>query len=158
MNKYEIMAIISNAMTAKEAEAQVKSSLTDRIAELGGKVTFEDFWGERGFAYKIDGEKWGYYVVLQFEMSAENTATFRRELNIDTKVVRSLITAVDKNAPAPKTYADMQKEAAKLAKKEEKPAEEKAETPKKAPAKKEEAPKKDDVDKKIDAIFDAELD
>ena len=160
MNKYEIMAIISNAMTAKEAEAQVKTSITDRIGELGGKVTFEDFWGERGFAYKINGEKWGYYSVLRFEMAPEQNATFRRELNIDTKVVRFLMTSVTKHMSEPTTYADMQKKAVELAKKDEEKSAEKKSVPaaSKAAPKKEEAPKKkDDVEKKIDAIFDAEL-
>jgi small subunit ribosomal protein S6 len=142
------MAIISNAMTANEAKARVKESLTDKITgEFGGKVTFEDFWGEKGFAYRINGEKWGYYVVLRFEMTPTKVAAFRRELNIDTKVVRFLITAVTKHTPAASTYVDIQKKAETLVKKEEKPV---------ASAKKIITPIKT-LDPSIDEIFDAEL-
>lgn len=110
MKKYEIMAIIQNELSESEALEQVKTSITGKIEEFGGKMTFEDFWGARGFAYKIDNKKWGYYFVGQFEMDATQVATVRRDMNIDTQVVRFLITLVDAKAPAPKKYADMKKE------------------------------------------------
>ncbi len=120
MKKYEIMAIIQNELSETEAQTQVKTSILEKVKELGGKMTFEDFWGTRGFAYKINNKKWGYYFVGQFEMETDKLATLNRDLNIDTQIVRFLITSVDKKAPAPKKYADMKKENETM----EKPAEE----------------------------------
>jgi len=171
MQKYELMAIIQNKLDAKAAEKFATDQLDGRITkEFGGKITFTDFWGERGFAYIINKQKWGYYHVSQFEMDASKAQELRHELNLDGDVVRFMIVKVDPKAPAPKKYADMKKEyeAQEKAKADEKkPAEEK-----KAPAKKEklttvaaEEPKateapakteapKSDVDKKLDAIVD----
>lgn len=163
MQKYELMAIIANSLDAKAAEKHAKDldGLVEK--EFGGKVSFSDFWGERGFAYRINKQKWGYYHVNQFTMEADKVQGLRHELNLDGNLVRFMITKVDAKAPAPRKYADMKKEyeAQEKAKEDEKKPAEEA----KAPAKKEklttikdepkatEAPK-DDVDKKLDAIVD----
>ncbi len=180
MQKYELMAIIENSLDAKAAQKHAADNLDKRIeSEFGGKVTFSDFWGERGFAYIINKQKWGYYHVCQFDMDPTQAQTLRHELNLDNSLVRFMIMKVDPKAPAPRKYADMKKEyeAQEKAKADEKkPAEEKpapgkkeklttikadepkAEAKEEAPTKAEkpaepETPK-DDVDKKLDAIVD----
>ena len=149
------MAIIANNVDEKVAQDVTKSSILDRITEFGGKKTFEDFWGARGFAYKINGEKWGYYFVCQFEIDGKNIAKLEREINIDTKVVRFLTTSVDADAPAPEKYEDLKSraEAAKTTK--EAPVAEKKEKKEIVSSEKttEDAPKKDAVDKKLDQIM-----
>lgn len=161
MKKYEIMSIVHNSLKSADAKKQVEESINTRIKDFGGKVTFEDFWGEKGFAYIIQGEKWGYYNVTQFEMEPAQTLELRKELNIDNKIVRFLITNVEDNDPAPKTKADMDKEEA--ARDKEKEIEAAADSAKAVKAKaaakaevKEEAkaPKKDAVDKKLDKIIE----
>jgi len=107
---YEIMAILVNTLDEKTAENQAQESLVKRIQELGGKITFEDFWGARGFAYKIKKATWGYYFVAQFLLSPTKVLEFKKDLNIDGKIVRFLITKVEKKIPAPKKYADIKKE------------------------------------------------
>lgn len=110
MQKYELMVIIENSLDAKAAEKHAKD-LDARIEkEFGGKITFTDFWGERGFAYKINKQKWGYYHVNQFQADPAKVQELRHELNLDGVIVRSLITKVDANAPSPRKYADMKKE------------------------------------------------
>lgn len=150
------MAIIVNDLSEKDAESQVKTSILDKITGLGGKVVFEDFWGARGFAYKINNKTWGYYFVAQFEMDAQKVSEFRDDLAIDTKIVRSLISTVDPRDPAPKKYAEIQKENAALEKNSEKkeaPTEIK-EKPASAPKKEEKsAAPKDAVDQKFDKII-----
>ena len=172
MQKYEIMAIIENSLDAKAAEAYATENIVGRIEkEFGGKITFSDFWGERGFAYQINKQTWGYYVVYQFEMDGAQTTEFRHELNLDQKVVRFLVTKVDPRAGTPKVYAEMKAEyeaqEKKAAAEKAKKAEERAaknphkreklstvkETPKKEAVETEEPPK-DAVDKKLDAIID----
>lgn len=154
MKKYELMAIVVNSVDEKVAQDVTKSSILNRVAEFGGKTTFEDFWGARGYAYKINGEKWGYYFVCQFEMEGANIAKLEREINIDAKIVRFLITSVDAKAPAPEKYEAL-KARSEAAKKQTEVAEEKPVAPKKAVEEKKTAPvKKDAVDKKFDQIMD----
>ena len=113
MQKYELMAIIANSLDAKAAEKHAKD-LDGRVEkEFNGKITFSDFWGERGFAYKINKQKWGYYHVSQFNMEADQAQGLRHELNLDNDLVRFMITKVDPKAPLPRKYADMKKEYAR---------------------------------------------
>jgi ribosomal protein S6 len=174
---YEILAIVDNSLDEKSALSQAKESIGKRISDLGGKLTFEDFWGARGFAYRIKKQTWGYYFCAQFELDSSVIQEFKKDLSIDGKIVRFLISKVDKNAPAPKTYTEMEKEWAttdkekKLSemdkktkktlppslpvKKESKEKKEKVSTTKESKPK----VKKDVVDKKLDEILeDSSLD
>ena len=158
------MAIIANNLDEKEAKTVADESLKKRITNLKGEITFEDFWGAKGFAYKIEGEKWGYYAVYQFNIDGATLSELERELNIDKNIVRFLVTKVEKDMPKPIKYIDMKKtETLKDVVKEDKPEKpaktEKKKEPKtvkpKTVAKKEEKiVNKDEVDKKLDAILD----
>ncbi len=168
MKNYEIMAIVKNSLNKADAEKFCKEAIVNRIKKAGGTTTFDDFWGERGFAYKIKQMTWGYYFVARFEVEGSALAGIKKELNIENDLVRFLITSVDKNTTPSRKYADMkseyeaqekeimaEKEAAKAPKKENtKPA-------KLTTVNKEDAPstsakatvdKKDDLDKKLDDI------
>lgn len=177
MQKYEIMVIIPNSQDTKTAETTYKD-LNKRIAaDFGAKVTFEDYWGERGFAYMINKQKWGYYGVTQFEMDPAKASELRHEMNLDKGLVRFLLTKVDPRSGEPRKYAEMQKEYAAQAKAKDAPVEAKPasnqreklttvkDTPSEAPDKVEKAAAKekkevkpaapkDAVDKKLDAIID----
>ena len=53
-----------------DADEALVSTAVDRIAKAiepaGGSVTDIDRWGRRRFAYEIDKQHEGYYVVLRF--------------------------------------------------------------------------------------------
>ncbi len=159
--KYEIMVIIKSDLDEPSAKKHFADHVGGFIKNAGGKVTFEDFWGSRGFAYMIKKYKWGYYGVFQFDMDPAKAVELRRELRLDNNVLRFLMIKVDKNAGEPRKYADMKKEYDALEKDLEKdatpvveaPSREKLTTVKKAEPKKEEAPK-DALDKKLDAVID----
>lgn len=149
-----MMAIIVNNVDEKVASEIAKASILDRVAEFGGKTTFEDFWGARGFAYKINGEKWGYYFVCQFEMDGANISKLERALTIDKNITRFLTTAVEKKDAAPEKYEELQARAelARVEKEKKNAPKETKPTPKKE-EKKADAPKKDEVEKKLDKIM-----
>ena len=165
MQKYEIMAIISAEVAEKEAEKTAQSATCERVKKLGGSFSFEDFWGARGFAYQIKGQKWGYYYVAQFEVDGQKLEEFKKDLNLDKTVVRFLISKVGKNDPPPKKYTEMQTDFETIQK--EKGAEkadsepvEKAETPAEKADAKPPAPapspkvSKDLVDQKLDEVIE----
>ena len=184
--KYELMAIISNELTEKDAQSFFQKEIIDKIKNLKGEITFEDFWGSRGFAYKINKQTWGYYFVLQFEIDQKAIDELKQEFNLDKKIVRFLIIKVDPKAEEPKKYSEIQKEVQKIQEKQEEEKKLKKEPTKKDKPKKEEKKskeieedkeakkeeitkkteepkkkeqKKDEVDKKLDAILeDSSLD
>jgi len=110
MQKYEVLAIITNSLDSKKAADQAKISISDHIKELGGTITFEDFWGERGFAYKINAEKWGYYFLAQFELDKSKVSELKKDWNIDKNLVRFLITKVEAHMGEPRKYEELKKE------------------------------------------------
>ena len=173
--KYEIMVIFSNELKEADVEKHIDASIKKKLAEVGGSITFEDYWGAKGFAYIIKKQKWGFYYVAQFELDPQKIPELRTEWNIDKAILRFLISSVEEGAPEPKKYADLkaeydalEKEAKKDAEPEQKiPSREKLTTVEKQ-TKEEEAPKEtkvakkeegDAVDKKLnDIINDFSLD
>lgn len=110
IQKYELMVIINNTLDEKKAEEYFSKDIVKRLKELKATITFEDFWGARGFAYKINKQTWGYYGVIQFDMDTQGTHEIKQDFNIDPNLVRFLLIKVDKKAPAPRKYTDVKKE------------------------------------------------
>jgi small subunit ribosomal protein S6 len=92
---YEIMTITKADLGEQESKNTSKK-ISDLIATLGGKVTKDDFWGKRKFAYEIRGSTEGFYDVLTFEIDASKVEKLKTKLNLMTDVLRYLITAKEK--------------------------------------------------------------
>ena len=61
------------------------------ITENGGTVESVDVWGKRRLAYPINYETEGYYVLVNFQSSAELPAELNRVYHITTGLLRSII-------------------------------------------------------------------
>ncbi len=165
MQKYEIMAIVANDLKEADAEKYAADEISALVKKTGGTMTFEDFWGTRGFAYMINKQKWGYYFVGQFEIEPLKVIELKHEWNLAKKIVRFLITKVDPKSPEVTKYADVKK-AVVAEEKEKKITETEADSKKSVkpktvsePVKKEVEPKKDAIDKKLGEILeDSSLD
>ena len=88
-NKYEAVLILSvkNGDEAVNALAEKFKSLI----EANGTVENVDEWGKRKLAYLINKESEGYYVLFDFESTAEFPAELDRIYKITDGVMRSLI-------------------------------------------------------------------
>jgi len=75
-----------------EADEQVVSTAIDRIAKVisadGGEVAEIDRWGRRRFAFEIDHQHEGYYVVATFTAEPPTQAEIDRVLNLADEVIR----------------------------------------------------------------------
>jgi len=78
-----------------DADEALVSTAVDRIAKAvepaGGSVTEIDRWGRRRFAYEIDHQHEGYYVVLRFTGDPSVQPELDRVLNIADEVIRHKI-------------------------------------------------------------------
>jgi small subunit ribosomal protein S6 len=87
LRDYEIMLILP-----AEADESVVSTATDRIAKIigdaGGKVGKMDRWGRRRFAYEIDKQGEGYYLVAQFTADPAVITELERTLQLADEIVR----------------------------------------------------------------------
>ena len=94
MNTYELMVIYGSSIKESDVKDHI-SSIKDKIKELGGKTTKEDYWGLKRLAYEMKKNTSAYYIVLNLELPGEQIdalkAWFNRE---DEKVLRILLTKV----------------------------------------------------------------
>ncbi len=100
VKKYELMLLLSPALSEDDAKEHIASIKKDHIEPAGGTIGFEDFWGRKTLAYPIKKETAAVYHVLHFEVDGSKLAALDEDLRLDNKVLRHLITIVsDKVAP-----------------------------------------------------------
>ena len=92
---YETMYIVHPALEAgrlKDLILSIESTLHD----LGGKTKTIEVWGKKKLAYPINKEKYGMYVLLQFESDGSKNKEFNTALDHNTNVLAYLTTKIDK--------------------------------------------------------------
>jgi small subunit ribosomal protein S6 len=90
-----------------DADEALVSTAVDRIAKAiepgGGSVSGIDRWGRRRFAFEINDQHEGYYVVLRFTGDPSIQPELDRVLNIADEVIRHKIVVAP---PKPQPKAD----------------------------------------------------
>ena len=89
MAKYEVMFIIDPIL-----EDEKKNAVVERVQEIinaDGEVSSVDTWGMRKLAYPINKKNEGYYVVVEFNASADLPKELDRRLRISDDVMRHII-------------------------------------------------------------------
>ena len=75
-----------------EADESVVTAALDRItkavADSGGAVGNVDRWGRRRFAFEIDRQNEGYYVVVEFTADPRVITELERTLHLADEVIR----------------------------------------------------------------------
>ena len=91
MNKYEMLYIISNEIE-DEAKEAVVAKFEKLVTDNGGKVEKIDKWGTKKFAYPINYNAEGYYVLMAYEAAPTLNKELERVANITDEVIRQMIT------------------------------------------------------------------
>lgn len=89
--KYQLLFIIKDGLSEDVTEGLI-TRYSDLIESLGGAVTLVDKWGTRKFAYEINHMTQGYYVLFNFESKPEVPAEVDRQMRINDKIIRQMIT------------------------------------------------------------------
>ena len=98
MKEYELTVLIR-----PDREAELDKSLDvvkKLVADNGGEVIAEDNWGKKRRAYKIKGEDFALYVLLNVKLPATAPLKISNALNISDDVIRYLLVKVDEKARA----------------------------------------------------------
>ena len=82
---------ILKANLEEAVRQETKDGLHAIITNSEGTIENVDEWGLKEFAYEIDYEKKGYYVVINVTANNEGIAEFDRLARINHNVVRFLI-------------------------------------------------------------------
>lgn len=97
MNYYEILYILSPALSEAEREELVKK-LNAFIEQKGGEVISENRWGTRTLAYPIKKHTSGYYVLAYIKLPPENLSELKYFMRINEGFLREMILK-KKNVP-----------------------------------------------------------
>jgi small subunit ribosomal protein S6 len=87
MRRYELMVIITDTIEEEEAQ-QVFERAKEVLAQQGGTLVDEAWWGRRRLAYEINKRDHGYYGVLDFQGTSDAVNELERQLKISDNVVR----------------------------------------------------------------------
>ena len=96
INSYESMFVVSVADGEEAAKATV-SKFTELIAANAEVISIDD-WGKRRMAYPIQDMNEGYYTVVTFKSAGDFPAEMERLMNIDEKVLRSMVLRLEYDA------------------------------------------------------------
>lgn len=95
MAYYETMYIVHPALEAGRLKDLILS-VESTLKELGGKTHNIEAWGKKKLAYPINKEKYGMYVLLQFEADGSKNKELNTTLDHNTNILAYLTTKIDK--------------------------------------------------------------
>ena len=81
------MIIMDAAVEESDVSTRIEQ-VAANVSEHGGEVKSESRWGKRRFAYEINHQQEGYYLVLEFVTEPRDMATLERLLRLADSVVR----------------------------------------------------------------------
>ncbi|EPZ46350.1 MULTISPECIES: 30S ribosomal protein S6 [Alicyclobacillus] len=93
MRKYETMFILNPALEGEQTTELVQKYQT-LISNQGGQIDELQEIGKRRLAYEIEGDREGYYVLMQYTAGTEVPKELERVMRIDDNVVRYLTVRV----------------------------------------------------------------
>ncbi|WP_349826682.1 30S ribosomal protein S6 [Brevibacterium litoralis] len=94
MRHYELMLILDPELDERSLGTTVDNLLKVVPADKG-TVDNVDIWGRRRFAYEIQKNAEGYYVVVDFHATPATTKELERQLGINESVLRTKILRPD---------------------------------------------------------------
>ena len=98
MRAYELMIILDAGVEEADVTARV-DQVAENVSAHGGQMMSEDRWGKRRFAYEINHQHEGYYLVLEFATETRDMGSLERLLRLADNVIRhKLIRLPDKEA------------------------------------------------------------
>ena len=94
MAHYETMYIVHPALEAGRLKDLI-ISVESTLKELGGTTHTIEAWGKKKLAYPINKEKYGMYVLFQFEADGSKNKEFNLTLDHNTNILAYLTTKID---------------------------------------------------------------
>ena len=101
---YELLYIIDTSLE-EEARKELIARYSALVEQHEGKVEKVEEWGKRRLAYLVDDKPEGYYVLLNFSAPTAFPKEMERNMEIDDKVMRYLITRVEHKSSKVKPQA-----------------------------------------------------
>ena len=95
MNYYETLYIVHPALDAGRLK-DIIMGIENSLKKMGGDSLAVELWGKRKLAYFIDKQKYGTYVLIQYNGEGKCTNDFAIELEHNPNILAYLTTSIEK--------------------------------------------------------------
>ena len=93
MNYYETLYIVHPALESGRLK-DIISSMNDTFKSLDLNIIGIDVWGKKKLAYLIDKQKYGTYVLVQFESDGQSNKKLAFELETNPNILSHLTSRI----------------------------------------------------------------
>ncbi len=90
MNPYELVTVLKPELQDEALQGGM-GRVSKYVADQGGEVDSQEFWGRRKLAYPINHLREGNYIFTVFHMEATYTKELESSLRINEDVMRHLL-------------------------------------------------------------------
>ena len=97
MNNYETVFILTPVLSDAQVEEAVKK-FEDLLKGHNCEIVARENWGLKKLAYPIQLKKNGFYTLIEFKGEGNVVADLETAYKRDERVIRYLITKLDKHA------------------------------------------------------------
>lgn len=94
MRTYEVIFIVRPDVPEADVDALL-GQMQETVSGAGGRVTKVDKWGKRPLAYRVQGQREGFYVFLEIEGGGATLQELERRLKVAEPVIKLLSVRVD---------------------------------------------------------------
>ena len=94
MINYETMYIVHPALESGRLKDLILS-VEKSMHNLGGKTTAINVWGKKKLAYPINKERYGMYILFQFQNDGKSNKEFNLGLDHNSNILAYLTTKID---------------------------------------------------------------
>jgi len=94
MRQYELTYLISDGVPETDLN-KVTGKVGGFITQFDGKLLKEEIWKRRKLAYAINKQEFATYVTVNFELPADKTNVFEREIRLSPQIIRHLLIVND---------------------------------------------------------------
>jgi small subunit ribosomal protein S6 len=100
MALYEHIFMARQDVSQQQVE-ELTTALTDILAQGGGKVTKNEYWGLKGLSYRIRKNRKAHYTLLNLDAPAAAIAEMERQMRINEDILRFMTVRVDELEEGP---------------------------------------------------------
>ena len=94
MRIYENLFIVKPDATEEEIDGLIEQ-LSKNVTTAGGTIDKVEKWGKRRLAYRVEKQREGFYVLMQFTAEASTVHEFERRLRVQDSIIKFLTVRID---------------------------------------------------------------
>ena len=100
MALYEHVYLARQDVSAQQVE-ELTNQLTQVLADNGGKVTKNEYWGLKSLSYRIRKNRKAHYSLLNIDAPAPAVAEMERQMRISEDIIRFMTVKVEELEEGP---------------------------------------------------------